>query len=111
MSKIRIALATSDGKIIDQHFGKCQKFTIVDYDSDSKKYEVADIREAERMCSPTGHTQQGLEKTIKLLSDSKYVVVSRIGIWITPILKENAITAVEFSGNIEEALANIQKGL
>ncbi|MDR3112249.1 MAG: dinitrogenase iron-molybdenum cofactor biosynthesis protein [Elusimicrobiota bacterium] len=108
MSKIKIALASSDGVNIDTHFGKCRRFSIIEMDTITKEFTQVEIRKSERMCGPNGHTQEALNSIKKLLYDCSYVIVARIGIWIVEELKQSGITAIEFVGEVKSALNKIK---
>jgi predicted Fe-Mo cluster-binding NifX family protein len=107
MTAVKIALASSDGKFIDLHFGKCARFRIIEFNLLTKDYKEIQIRNAERLCAQGGHTHENLRNTTALLSDCKYIITARIGIWIVSELKQNGIEPVEFFGPVEEALKRI----
>jgi predicted Fe-Mo cluster-binding NifX family protein len=107
-NKIRVAITSSNGEFIDLHFGKCEAFEIIDIDKNAAKYECIEIRISPRMCLEGGHNPETLKNIIMLLSDCKYIITARIGIWIVSQLKENGIIPVEFFGHVEEALRIIR---
>ncbi|MDR2191789.1 MAG: hypothetical protein LBO62_02760 [Endomicrobium sp.] len=100
---IKIALTSSDGKFIDKHFGKCEKFLIAEFNPKTGEYEIKETREIERLCSDNGHTQAKLLNVIKLLSGCKYVITARIGVWVASELKLNGIIPIEFFGKTKDA--------
>jgi predicted Fe-Mo cluster-binding NifX family protein len=108
MDKIRAALASGDGKIIDEHFGKCEAFRIIDMDIKTKKFTQIEIRTTERMCGSNGHAEESLRSVVRLLYDCSYVIAARMGIWAASELKRNGICPIEFLGNIEDALEQIE---
>jgi predicted Fe-Mo cluster-binding NifX family protein len=104
---MKIAVASSDGKIIDIHFGKCQAFRIFELNEKTKEFNELEIRKSEKLCGEGGHTEETLKKHCVLLKDCKYVLVARIGIWIKRELIENGIIPIEFLGEIKEAVNEI----
>lgn len=50
-TKYKVAVATSDGKTVDSHFGHVQSFLIFEVDEESGKFEDIGEREAKAACS------------------------------------------------------------
>ncbi|MBZ2166609.1 NifB/NifX family molybdenum-iron cluster-binding protein [Methanobacterium spitsbergense] len=74
----RVAIASNDGKIINQHFGHAKQFLIFDID-DNGDYEYIELRENIPTCSGGNHTAASMESTLKLIKDVDIVLVSQIG--------------------------------
>lgn len=98
----RIAVASSDGKTIDEHFGKADKFLI--FDIKDGKCELIEERENTPICGTNGHTQEKVNETIKLISDCQAVFISRIGIGPELALQDKGINVYEVSIAIDKAL-------
>ncbi|MDR1942251.1 MAG: hypothetical protein LBQ47_07980 [Endomicrobium sp.] len=111
MSKIKIALASSDGKFIDKHFGKAESWRIAELNTQTKEYREIEIRQTPKLCQENGHSAQTLAELIKILSDCKYVFVLKIGIWIVSELKSKGIKPVEFFGSTQNAADFVFKEL
>jgi predicted Fe-Mo cluster-binding NifX family protein len=105
--KYRAALATSDGKNIDLHFGKCARFTIADIDGATGSWRVAEERSTFPLCE-AGDSDETMDAAAKALSDCRFVVVSRIGRWPFAALYAKGIESIEFRGPIEEAIKKIR---
>lgn len=73
----KIAFASSDGKVVNQHFGRTKQFLIVEVDD--KEYKYVETRFNEPSCQEFQHTEDALSKSIELISDCKAVFVARIG--------------------------------
>ena len=101
---MRIAVASKDGKEINQHFGHVERFLI--YEVDDDKVELIEDRPVEKYCRfdpehpMRSHT---LKDTADALSGSRAVVCSMIGeapkielerIGVEPFVIEGEITAV-----------------
>jgi predicted Fe-Mo cluster-binding NifX family protein len=56
----KIALASSDGIIIDEHFGKCHWFYIVDLSADGTYVDV-EKRFVDPACRGGAHSDDGLQ--------------------------------------------------
>lgn len=105
--KLRIAVATKDGKVVYEHFGHCSRYSIIEIENDS--YRFIDFREVEPPCNGGEHTLEALIQTAKRLADCSYVIVGQIGMGAQQILTENNLTTYVFKGYVEDALSNIMK--
>lgn len=103
----RIAVASSDGKIIDQHFGKADKFLILEIEDND--FKLIEERENNPICSEDGHTDEKVNKTVNLISDCKAVFTSKIGMGPALALQDKGIEAYEVSMTINEAVENFIK--
>lgn len=72
----KVAIASSDGKFVNQHFGRVQQFLIVEIKDDGS-YEFLERRENVPSCNPTGGSTTA--DTIELISDVDGVLVSHVG--------------------------------
>ncbi len=100
---LKMAIATSDGKVINQHFGKARKFIIIE--SDGEGIKVLEVRENDPSCGTLeygGHADDALEKSVTLISDCDAVLCSRIGGGAAEGLQSMGIEPVEAPGFIEE---------
>jgi predicted Fe-Mo cluster-binding NifX family protein len=75
-----IAVATKDGRDIDQHFGHAERFLI--YDVEGSEAKLVDEKKVERYCSfDEGHPLRGhiLRGIADALAGCRAVVTARIG--------------------------------
>ena len=68
----RIALVSSDGKVINQHFGHAEVFHI--FDVDEKGYSFVESRNTESCCNGQSHDVSRLERITELISDCKAAI-------------------------------------
>ncbi len=102
----RAAVASSDGIVVNRHFGKADRFLIYDvYEDDSM--ELWQERLLNPVCSGGSHDEEQLEKNIFELSDCNYVIVSRIGPGAADALSLKGIEAFELPGIIEESISRL----
>ena len=104
-TKYKVAVATSDGKTVDSHFGHVSNFLIFEVDEETGKFEDIEDRDVKAACSGGscagtqaaeevsgcgsgagcgGHNGAGpgdssMDLIAKTLSDVDYVLVARIG--------------------------------
>jgi nitrogen fixation protein NifX len=100
---LKLAIASSDGKMINQHFGKARKFIVIE--SDGETIKVLDVRENIPACGSLeygGHEDNVLDKSVSLIGDCDAVLCSRIGGGAAEGLLCMGIEPVEAPGFIEE---------
>lgn len=127
--KYKVAVATSDGKTVDSHFGHAQSFLIFEVDEETGSFEDIEERDVTAACSGgecaasasntetagcgghngagSGHSQ--MDEIAKALSDVDYVLVARIGPHAVRALAKYKVTAYDIVLPIEEAIAKINE--
>jgi predicted Fe-Mo cluster-binding NifX family protein len=101
-----IAISSTDGKFVNQHFGHTEKFIIVEV-KNRKNYRFLEERKVKAPCSFGEHDENTLENATKALVDCKYVLCSQIGGGASRILEENKIRVFTIATFIDEALERI----
>jgi len=104
--KWRVAIGSTDGKVINEHFGRARAFLIVDIERDGT-ITFVETRPVTPLCQGGEHTHQGLEASIDALQDCCAVLVSQIGITARRILELNKIAVFERPDIIENALRKL----
>lgn len=104
----RIAIASLDGKVINEHFGRADAFYVVDLSPDGS-YTLIEKRTVTPLCADGDHTQEGLESSIRALSDCTAVLVSRIGMAAKRALEINRISVFEQPDYIDSALQKLAR--
>lgn len=102
---MRIAVASSDGNVVNQHFGKATRFLI--FETDGNSVELTGIRENAPSCGTEefgGHNDDALKRAISLISDCEAVLCSRIGQGAYDELMGHDIFPFEARDFIEEAI-------
>jgi len=103
---IKVAVASGDGKYINQHFGMASQFLIFEL-NDEGIYKFLELRENKPACSVEGHCELSMEESVRLISDCNVVLASQIGPGAIDILLENGITPHITPTFIEEALKEL----
>lgn len=98
----RIAVATSDGKMVNQHFGHARHFLIVDVYQDGN-YKVVGRRDCIPACGLDDGTNR-MDAVISAISDCSAVLVSRIGFSSMDRLRKKGILPLVMPGYIKEAV-------
>lgn len=104
----KIAIASSDGKVVNQHFGHAEKFYIVEVD-ENNEFAFLETRETGAACEAGNHSIESLENVVTLLSDCKYILVSQIGPGAEFELSKKGISAFAISHYIDTAVEKIIK--
>lgn len=106
MVKYRIGIASSDGIVVNQHFGRAKQFLIVDVE-ESGNMSIAELREVCPLCDGGVHDDDRLKEAVHQLADCNYVLVSRIGSGAAYALEHHGIAAFELPGLIEDSIKKL----
>ncbi|GHV47480.1 hypothetical protein FACS189499_05080 [Clostridia bacterium] len=111
MSKVRLAVASTDGAEVNQHFGKATVFYIYDL-SENGGHELVGFRDVEAACRNNGgfdraHNTADFDKTIDILSDCDGILVQHIGAGALQYLTAKGKRVFEASGEIADVFAEI----
>lgn len=101
----KIAFASSDGKVVNQHFGRAKQFLIIEVDD--KDYKYVETRVNEPACQDFQHTEEAMEKSIELISDCKAVFIAQIGQGALALVEAKGIKGIEEPYFIEDILKKI----
>lgn len=100
----RVAVASSDGKYVNQHFGRATQFLVFEI-NDRHEYQFIELRPNEPSCPGEQAESNKHLAVIRLLADCQAVLVSQIGPGAAATLSANGIQAHIIPNFIEEALA------
>lgn len=103
----KIAVGSSDGKVVNQHFGSCRQFLIIAIDSDRQTYVFEGFRAVSPVCSGGEHTSGALDAAAEALADCRAVLISKIGPAAEIVLERHGIDALEYRDLIEDAVKRI----
>ncbi|MDS1030229.1 NifB/NifX family molybdenum-iron cluster-binding protein [Bacillota bacterium LX-D] len=104
----RIALASSNGKVIDQHFAQARNFQIVDLFED--RYLLVETRNIQPVPGGKGHSTGVWENIAGLLADCEGVFVSRIGYGAAAYLNSIGLRVFEAPYPLESVLKKLLAG-
>lgn len=106
---VRVAAASTDGKVINQHFGHAESFYIFDIDINNISFEYIENREIEPCCNNYSHSEQAFENVASKLSDCKAILVSQIGDGAVSFLESKGFEVFEAPFPIEDVLLKIAR--
>ena len=102
----RIAIASSDRKMVDMHFDKACFFLIVDMDERGTCEHIGK-RSVLPLCSDSEHAKEALFKIIQTLKDCTGVLTAQAEPEVKLALEENGISVFEFPLDIEHGLVQV----
>lgn len=100
----RIAIASSDGRNIDLHFGRAGQFYI--YDIDETDYRFVEIRKAQMILN---HAADEFERAAESIKDCLAVFVSKVGKVALIYIIANGLRVFEAPYPIEGVLDKLVK--
>ncbi|MBC2580721.1 hydrogenase [Clostridium sp. DJ247] len=103
----KIAVASSDGKIIDQHFGRTTEFLV--FEVEDNNYKFLELRKAHHFCNNGGHDDNRLLTSVETLEGCRAVLVAQIGNGAVRVLRSRGIEAFDIQDYIENALKKLIK--
>lgn len=106
----KIAVASNDGKVVNQHFGHSKQFIVFDV-SDNGEWDFSEIRSTVPACSFGEHSDSSIEDVVNVLADCRVVVVSQIGFGAEQALHGAGIKAYTIPDLIYTALNKVIKSL
>ncbi|WP_313181805.1 NifB/NifX family molybdenum-iron cluster-binding protein [Lacrimispora sp.] len=105
--KYKIAVASTDGKVVNQHFGRAEVFYIVEAHSGDMTFTYEESRKTVPVCRGQEHDESQLNAVAAMLEDCDYILVSRIGDGARAALEQNNIEAYELPGYIEDSIRKL----
>lgn len=118
----KVAVATSDGKNVDSHFGHVSSFLILEVDGESGHFEDIEDRSVAAACSAgerggvscggrngVGEGKSAMDAIAEILEDVDYVLTARIGPHAIRALAKYNITAYDIVLPIDEAVKKISE--
>ena len=105
--RILAALASSDGIVVNSHFGRAEKFYI--YDIGGRSPIFLEVREVSPVCEGGNHDDRKLEENIRLIADCRYLIVTRIGDRAYELAERSGIEAYEIGDFFEDAIERLKR--
>jgi predicted Fe-Mo cluster-binding NifX family protein len=102
----KVAVASSDGKVINQHFGRSRQFLVFNI-TDDRKIEFLELREGEPPCGFGEHNDDLLAKAVAMISDCRFLLASQIGPGAEGVLRSKGIRTLLASDYINKVLEKL----
>ncbi len=104
---MKIAVSSTDGKLVDLHFGDANHFLIFKIEEGEGKFH--EIREKTAM--PLNNHQERWIASLDLINDCKVVISSKIGKKPTRELRKLGIKPIQLDCNVKDAVNECSKHL
>ncbi|HWR09581.1 NifB/NifX family molybdenum-iron cluster-binding protein [Sporomusa sp.] len=101
----RVAVASTDGIAINEHFGRSKEFWIYEV-AETGEYQFIERRESNAQAA---HAGKGHSFTAQLLADVEVVLATQIGPRAEQELQSYGVIALPVSGPIDKALKTYGK--
>jgi predicted Fe-Mo cluster-binding NifX family protein len=108
--KYRVAVGSSDGAHVDEHFGRGKSFFIYEIDQETGGEQLLEVRRfvsAKGVCG-SHDNEEALEK-INSLKDCQIVLVVRIGTKSEKLLTLKGVIPLQREGSIASAFEKIKR--
>lgn len=102
----KIAVASSDGIVVNQHFGHAEQFLIYGVTGDGS-FSFIETRTVEPVCNCGNHDDRHLTGNLLKIRDCKYLLVSKIGTGASAQAERLGITPMELPDMIEESIRKV----
>ena len=104
--KYRVAIASTDNKHVDQHFGRADSFLIVNVDENGN-FEEVEQRFVNPVCKGGHHDNNQLKSGVSAFLDCNFVLAAKIGHGAAYELQEKGIASFEMPGEVSGSLKKL----
>lgn len=104
----RVAVASSDGIVVNSHFGRAGKFYIYQI-SEEEELKLIEERKVVPVCEGGNHNDEKLNENLNRLKDCNFILASRIGDGAAFAASKKGIEGFEIPGIIEESILQLLK--
>lgn len=74
----RVAFASTDGIVVNEHFGRADRFHIAEIEDDGT-WKFIESRDVTPVCNGGDHESEAFDRVLHRLKDVEAIVVSKIG--------------------------------
>jgi len=106
---LRVAVCSSDGRMVDEHFGTTVQFVILDVQPDSVRF--VENRVNQPSCQTGGHNGGKSALSVALISDCQVLFTVRAGAPVLARLAAQGIAVHQTATSIAEAIETFRNGL
>jgi nitrogen fixation protein NifB len=117
----RVAVTSSDGNLIDMHFGQTRYFHVIQIEEETCDWQEIELRAVDEEAvseqqggdyesgSCSGHNDVLLNYIGDLLNDCTYLLTEKIGKKPYKILQQKGINSLESPYDLKEAIEKLNK--
>lgn len=107
--KFKVAVTSTSGKLVDQHFGQTTDFMI--FEINGEDYKFLETRSTKKYCNggnELNNQSHGKKEAIETISDCDAVLSMKIGLGAQKKLGKFGIECIEYSYTVERGLKYLQ---
>jgi len=101
-----IGIASTDQIVINQHFGRADRFYIFEA-ADNKTFNKTGYIDVTPVCDRGEHSDIQMSENIKKLKQLDCLIVSKVGIKAQQLLEQNGISVFEMPGIIQDSIKKV----
>jgi predicted Fe-Mo cluster-binding NifX family protein len=102
---IRAAVASTDRVVINEHFGRADRFHI--YELSENGFKFIETRFTDKCCQGGEHTDSAFDRTAEVLSDCKAIFTARIGSGAAAYMESKGFEIFESPNYINDVLQKV----
>ena len=103
----RVAVASSDGIVVNQHFGHADRFHIAELHPEDGTHRYIETRAVEHACRGHYHEDAAFDRVLEALSDVQAILVAKIGQGASDYLESKGMLVYEAPYLIDPVLDKI----
>lgn len=105
----KVAVASTDGIVINQHFGHAERFHIVELHTDDLTSKYTETRPVQRVCQGHEHSESSFDTVLETLSDVSAILVAKIGQGASDYLEAKGMLVYESPFLVDAVIGKILK--
>jgi predicted Fe-Mo cluster-binding NifX family protein len=102
---INVAIASTDGKVVNEHFGRATAFHI--FKLNATDFEFVETRTVGRCCNGGEHHESSFEQVAEVLQDCVAIFVAKIGRGASDFMESKGFIIYESPYAIEDVLNKV----
>jgi nitrogen fixation protein NifX len=105
--KTRVAVASSDGKVVNRHFGHTDRFLI--FESHGEGFTFIEARDNAPVCNGGTHDDDALTRAAEIISDCSYLIAVKVGAQAAGVLLRKRIRVFMDGDFMDKSLEKLAK--
>ena len=105
----KVAVASTDGIVVNQHFGHAERFHIVELHTDDLTSRYTETRPVQRVCQGHEHSDSAFDAVLETLSDVSAILVAKIGQGASDYLESKGMLVYESPFLVDAVIEKILK--
>lgn len=99
---MKLAFASSDGVVVNQHFGHTPCFWIIELNEENGEWDLLEKRVNDPPCKFGEHDEGALNGSVDLIRDCRAVFAVKVGNYAQTLLQRSGLQVLEIKGYIRE---------